>query len=80
MFLSAQLPVSLQISSLAKLIHLSPFQRRSAGGGGGNGGGGLNVRRYANASEDEMKTSRARRICSTFVSLCSQFRSLGVVF
>lgn len=27
MFLSAPLPVSSQISSLAKLIHLSPFQR-----------------------------------------------------
>lgn len=48
MFLSAQLPVSSQISSLAKPIHLSPFQRPSGWGGGG----GLNVRRYANASEN----------------------------
>lgn len=30
-----QLPVSLQISSLVKLIHLSPFQRRLGGWGWG---------------------------------------------
>lgn len=54
---SRQLPISSQIGSLTELIHLSWFQSRWGGG----------IRSYVNVSKNEIKTSRARRICSNFV-------------
>lgn len=69
MFLSAQLPVSSQISSLAKLIHLSPFQRRS-------GGGGVNVRRYVNASEKVPCQTYLLHFCFSFLTTLFASRRL----
>lgn len=56
-----QLPAS-NLFSNKQLIHLSWFQSWF-------GGFGLNVKSYVNASKNEIKTSRARRICSTFFFL-----------